>query len=63
MYWKRITETEPTRDVVVTTKIDGDGKGERNIQKLKRITGGGNLWFFPDDSMYVYYTPTHYIPA
>lgn len=38
------------------TKID-DSNGCRNVQKLKRK---GRLWFFPDGSMYVYYTPTHW---
>jgi len=38
------------------TKID-DGKGVRNETTLKRQ---GNLWFYPDMSMYVYYTPTHW---
>ena len=41
---------------VVETKID-DEHGERNIALLKR---DGRLWFFPDGSMYVYYTPTHF---
>lgn len=41
---------------VVETKID-DEDGERNVQKLVRQ---GNLLFFPDKSMYVYYTPTHW---
>jgi hypothetical protein len=45
-------------DEVVLTKID-DENGERNVQKLKRR---GNLWFMPDDSMYVYYVPTHFVP-
>jgi hypothetical protein len=42
--------------VVVNTKISDIG-GDRNEQKLKR---SGRLWFFPDGSMYVYYTPTHW---
>jgi hypothetical protein len=42
--------------VVVETKID-DEKGIRNETTLKRQ---GRLWFFPDDSMYVYYQPTHW---
>ena len=41
-------------NVVVETKID-DMHGVRNVQTLKRR---GNLWWFPDDSMYCYYTPT-----
>lgn len=41
---------------VVWTKID-DEDGERNVQQLVRQ---GRLWFLPDKSMYVYYTPTHW---
>lgn len=59
--WKPIDATEPKMDEVVLTKIV-DEKGERNEQELKRGGQYGNLWFFPDDSMYVYYTPTHYRP-
>lgn len=44
--------------VEVMTKID-DECGVRNEQPLKRE---GGLWFFPDKSMYVYYTPTHWKP-
>lgn len=42
--------------VVVLTKIS-DRSGDRNEQRLQRK---GRLWFVPDGSMYVYYTPTHY---
>lgn len=52
--WQPIS-TAPDR-TVVETKID-DEKGVRNEQTLKRI---GNLWFYPDGSMYVYYMPTHW---
>lgn len=43
-------------DEVVETKID-DEHGERNLATLRRI---GRLWYVPDGSMYVYYTPTHW---
>lgn len=42
--------------VPVMTKLD-DGSGVRNEQTLVRH---GNLWWTPDGSTYVYYTPTHY---
>ena len=45
--------------IVVNTKID-DSDGCRNEQQLKRH---GNLWYFPDMSMYVYYRPTHWKPV
>jgi hypothetical protein len=43
---------------VIETKIDDDN-GVRNETMLKRR---GSLWWFPDDSMYVYYVPTHWRP-
>lgn len=49
----------PPEGQIVFTVIDDD-KGRRNEQLLNR---GGNLWFVPDGSMYVYYTPTHWRPA
>lgn len=59
--WQDIS-TAP-EGVVVQTKID-DGKGERNVQSLikrTRIPGETRpLWWFADESMYVYYEPTHW---
>ena len=54
--WISTTQSLPETGVVVDTKIDNE-KGCRNETKLMRQ---GNLWFFPDGSMYVYYTPTHW---
>lgn len=54
MDWQT-TDTAP-ENVEVMTKID-DADGVRNEFTLKR---SGNLWFYPDGSMYVYYTPTHW---
>jgi hypothetical protein len=56
--WKRVQTIVPSNGVVVETKID-DERGERNVAKLKRQN---RLWFMPDGSMYVYYTPTHWRP-
>lgn len=47
--WK-ITENERPEDGVVVLTMDSGG----NEQTLKL---SGNLWWFPDGSMYVYYTP------
>ncbi len=58
--WKLITESPPPMDAEVWTKID-NAEGCRNEQTLKRMTGN-NLWWHPDGSMYVYYTPTHWAP-
>lgn len=51
--WKKANLSVENK--VYITKID-DHHGVRNIANLKRI---GNLWFYPDGSMYVYYKPTH----
>ena len=59
--WQPI-ETAPER-VEIMTKID-DHLGERNIQSLvkrSRISGKTPpMFWYPDGSMYVYYTPTHW---
>lgn len=52
--WEKI-DSAPEGEVVET--MISDIGGERNKQPLKRQ---GRLWFFPDGSMYVYYTPTHW---
>ena len=54
--WRKCSEQEPPHVMVVKTKID-DANGCRNEQDLKKC---GKLWFVPDGSMYVYYTPTHW---
>lgn len=54
--WIRVEEKLPPENKIVETHID-DGKFIRNEQQLMRR---GNLWFLPDGSMYVYYTPTHW---
>ncbi len=56
--WKPIAELPPDGELVMT-KCDGDGRGLRNVQMLRRRK---NLFFHPDDSMYVYYCPTHWRP-
>jgi hypothetical protein len=61
--WQSI-ESAPL-NVEVWTKID-DENGERNVQTLvgkQREPGKTRtLWWTPDGSMYVYYTPTHWMP-
>ncbi len=54
--WKKCADRLPPIDLVIMTKID-DGNGIRDVQELKF---NGRLWFIPDGSMYVYYTPTHW---
>lgn len=57
--WNECTRHLPENGIEVETKID-DEYGVRNVQTLKRQ---GNLWFYPDMSMYVYYRPTHWRPT
>ena len=45
------------KQVVETMVMDDYSKPPRNVQKLFRQ---GRLWFVPDGSIYVYYTPTHW---
>lgn len=54
--WKKITEEHPPTKRVIKTKIS-DKSGDRNEQELIYDSG---LWWFPDKSMCVYYTPTHW---
>ncbi len=50
--WKPASEAP--EGVVVETRVN-DGE----VTKLKRRK---RLWFVPDGTMYVYFTPTHYRP-
>lgn len=56
--WQTI-DTAP-RGELVMTKIH-DEEGERNVTALKSPRNG-RLWFLPDGTVYVYYTPTHWRP-
>lgn len=56
--WISVKDRLPDNGVVVCTKIH-DEKGIRNVTKLMRR---GNLWFLPEKSVYMYYTPTHWKP-
>ena len=58
MNWIACADEKPPEGEVVLTCIYDDALGVvRNVQKLKRQ---GRLWYCQDDSMYVYYTPTHW---
>lgn len=56
--WTRCADSLPPADEPVMTKID-DKDGCRSEAVLVRR---GNLWWFRDGSMYVYYNPTHWRP-
>jgi hypothetical protein len=54
--WIAIEVCPPPEGETVQTKID-DANGCRNEQPLKLR---GRMFYFPDESMYVYYRPTHW---
>ena len=54
--WINVRDRLPEESMPVMTKIQKDEVGH-SLQILKRI---GSLWFLADESMYVYYTPTHW---
>lgn len=54
--WISTSEQLPPENQIVDTKID-DEKGLRNDCQL---IFSNNLWWLPDKSMYIYYTPTHW---
>jgi len=53
--WQKVNNVPES--VVVWTKIEDEFGFSRNEQQLLKQ---GNLWWTPDKSMYVYYTPTHW---
>lgn len=56
--WIDTNRRLPPVDSLVMTKID-DERGIRNQQALRYRRG---LWFVKDNTMYVYYKPTHWRP-
>lgn len=59
MTWRPI-ESMP-RGTIAWTKVE-DADGESSKRELKRFGGArdNKLFFTPDGSTYVYYTPTHW---
>jgi hypothetical protein len=57
--WIKCSDYLPENGVVVETAIIKRGE-IRNCQKLKRYEMYDRLWWYPDDSMYIYYVPTHW---
>lgn len=60
--WIKCSDQLPPVDEVVMTKIDdADGcRNETTLKRYQRTPETRSLWFLPDGSMYVYYTPTHW---
>jgi len=51
--WRSVETNPPPQNVEVDTMSPG---GMQQTLKLR-----GNLWWFPDDRMYCYYTPSFWI--
>jgi hypothetical protein len=54
MEWISTKDRLPPNGLVVHAMLGT----RRIVTDLKRLN---NLWFLPDGSMYVYYTPTHWM--
>ncbi len=54
--WQTVATAPKGQEVM--TKIDDEHGCRNETSLIKR----GRLWFVPDGSMYVYYTPTHWAP-
>jgi len=55
--WVKVSDRLPPQNKIVRTKID-EGVRVRDEAKLIRKE---SLWWLPDESMYVYFTPTHWL--
>ena len=51
-HWHNVIHDPPPENVVVEVENNGGA----------RLKKSGNLWWFPDGSMYVYYTPEWWRP-
>lgn len=54
-HWQTINSAP--EDKIIWTKLEDNYGFTQNVQQLIKQ---GNLWFIPDKSVYVYYTPTHW---
>lgn len=53
--WRETKDVRPPEGVVVEA-MDSGGHTQELMLK-------GNLWWFPDESMYVYYTPVRWLES
>lgn len=54
--WNDSSEFLPPQGIVVETKIDDNG----DIRNETDLVYSNGLWWFPGESMHVYYSPTHW---
>lgn len=54
--WIRVSDHKPPKGDLVETKVDKDGV----VTNERKLRLRDNLWWTPDNVMYVYYTPTHW---
>ena len=55
--WIKVSDRLPPENKIVPTKIDEGG----NVRNKAKLVRKGTLWWLPDESIYVYFTPTHWL--
>ncbi len=54
--WVNVKNQKPQEGAAVKVKIDEGGQ----VRNEATLIYKNNLWWLPDMSMYVYFTPTHW---
>lgn len=57
-----VSEWQPIQSAPEGVKIETRIRDIHGIRNEQRLVRKGRLWFLPDMSMYVYYTPTEWRP-
>jgi len=55
--WVKVSHRLPPENKIVRTKMDEDGR----VMDESKLIRKGTLWWLPDESIYVYFTPTHWL--
>lgn len=55
--WIKVSDRLPTENKSVKTKIDTDGI----IRNEGYLVRKGTLWWLPDEAIYAYFPPTHWL--
>ena len=55
--WIKVSDRLPPQNNIVRTKIDEDGRVSNESKLIRK----GTLWWLPDEAIYVYFTPTHWL--
>jgi len=55
--WVKVSDRLPPQNKIVRTKIDEEGR----VRNESRLMLKGTIWWTPDESVYVYFIPTHWL--